>query len=155
MPFTFKKLTVDGELRNVIEDEINNLGIGESFSLLGWRRDVPDILVFSDLLVLTSLWEGMPTVIPISFRMGVPVIANRVDGCAEVIEHGINGLLSEPGDSKSITGNIMKILDDDNLASKLIKRSYQVTQNFDVAVTAKLQEHIYNELLARHIYPTQ
>jgi len=144
----------DGELRNVIEDEIDNFGIGRFFSLLGWRRDIPDILASSDLLVLTSLWEGMPTVIPIAFRMGVPVIANRVDGCAEIIEHGMNGLLSEPGDSKSIAGNIMKILDDDKLAAKLIKRSYQLTQNFEVAVTTKLQEHVYNELLARHTYPT-
>ena len=94
----------------------------------------------------------MPTVIPIAFRMSVPVVANRVDGCAEIIEHGINGLLSEPSDSKSIAGNILKILDDDKLASKLIKRSYQVTQNFEVAGTTKLQEHVYNELLAKHAY---
>ncbi|MGH9905151.1 MAG: glycosyltransferase [Pyrinomonadaceae bacterium] len=47
---------------------------------LGWRREIPEILANVDLVVLPSLWGGLPRVIPEASVAGVPVIASNAIG---------------------------------------------------------------------------
>ena len=49
-----------------------------------------------DILVLTSLWEGLPRVFPQAMASGKPVIATKVDGAPEAIKNDINGFLLAP-----------------------------------------------------------
>ena len=141
-------LVGDGILRPRIEAEIENLGLQNEVILLGWRKDIAAIIASSDLLVLTSLWEGMPTVVPMAMRLGVPVTANRIDGCAELVKHGINGLLSAPGDPASIADNIIKILKDSVIRKKISENGFRFTINFEIERTTVLQENVYLNLLA-------
>lgn len=141
-------LAGDGILRGQIEEEIRTLGLKDDMFLLGWRRDIASIIAWSDILVLTSLWEGMPTVIPTAMRIGVPVSANRIDGCAELIKDGVNGLLSAPGDPASIAYNIIKLLNDSGLRKKISQNGYKFTESFEIKKTTELQEKIYEKLLA-------
>ena len=50
----------DGELRENVMQEIMANGLEKNVKLLGWRKDIPQLLAASDLFVLTSLWEGLP-----------------------------------------------------------------------------------------------
>ena len=54
-------------------------GLGGRLRLLGWRRDVDAIIPCLDVLVLTSLWEGLPRVFPQAMAAGRPIVAYRVD----------------------------------------------------------------------------
>jgi len=141
-------LVGDGILRPRIEAEIENLGLQNEVILLGWRKDIAAIIASSDLMVLTSLWEGMPTVVPMAMRLGVPVTANRIDGCAELVEHGLNGLLSAPGDPASIADNIIKILKDSVIRKKISENGFRFTINFEIERTTVFQENVYEKLLA-------
>lgn len=140
-------LVGDGILRQRIEAEIEKLGLQNKVILLGWRKDIAVIIASSDLLVLTSLWEGMPTVIPMAMRLGVPVTANRIDGCAELVDHGLNGLLSTPGDPASIADNIIKILSDSVIRKKISENGFRFTIDFEIERTTVLQENVYINLL--------
>ena len=72
-------------------------GLGNNVRLLGWRRDVEDMLNAANVFLLTSRWEGLPQVFAQAMAAGVPIVATAVDGAPEAIDHGSSGFLFEPG----------------------------------------------------------
>jgi len=91
-------LVGDGPLRVDVETLAKEYGIFDQMIFTGLRRDVSSMLAAMDVFLLTSLWEGLPRVIPQAFAMEIPVVANSVDGTQEAIEHGENGYLCNPGE---------------------------------------------------------
>lgn len=103
-------LVGDGPLRGEVEALIATEGFSQRTILTGLRRDVPDMLAAMDVFLLTSLWEGLPRVIPQAMAMGVPVVANRADGTAEAIEDGASGYLCQPGDLDCLAAGCLELL---------------------------------------------
>jgi glycosyltransferase involved in cell wall biosynthesis len=87
--------------------------------LTGLRRDVPDLLHSFDLFALTSLWEGLPRVLPQAMAAGLAIVATAVDGNAEAVESGANGLLTPPGDPDALAAALLRLLDDPALAARM------------------------------------
>ncbi len=83
--------------------------------------EIPGIIADSDVLVLPSLTEGMPAVILESLASGTPVIASSVGQIPIVVQDGIEGILTTPGDPKSLHDAIVKILDNKDIVSVLGK----------------------------------
>src|SRR6185436_3019466 len=77
----------DGELRPQIEDRIRDRGIGNHITLLGWmsESDMPELYRNLDVVVLTSLWEGLPCVFSEAMANALPIVAINVDGAREAI----------------------------------------------------------------------
>ncbi len=70
----------------------------------GWLSG-PDLAAFyetADVLVSPSRWEGFGLTAVEAMRAGLPVIATRVGGLAEVVDHGVTGLLVEPNSSAAL-----------------------------------------------------
>ena len=103
-------LAGDGVLRPQMEDLVRELEMEESFRILGWRRDIPEIMKTLDLLVLTSLWEGLPLVFIEALAAGVPIVATRVDGAEEIIEEDVNGSLCAPRDIPDLARKVIRWL---------------------------------------------
>src|SRR5438093_2498470 len=100
----------DGELRPAIEARIRKLGIGEHITLLGWQKDMPEVYRNLDLVVLTSLWEGLPCVFSEAMAGGLPIVATNVDGAREAIVDGDNGYLHEPHDIQAMATSLLKLI---------------------------------------------
>ena len=66
----------DGELRNTLEDKVNNLGLERQIRFLGLRKDVPELLSAMDALVLPSFYEGMPNVVIEAQASGLPCLVS-------------------------------------------------------------------------------
>jgi len=62
------------------------------------------------VFILTSLWEGLPRVIPQAMAAGVPVVANAVDGVCEIVKDGVNGFLVPPHDTGLMAQRILQLL---------------------------------------------
>jgi glycosyltransferase involved in cell wall biosynthesis len=94
----------------------------------GFDRDrVDDVYGGLDVLVVPSLWpENSPLVIHEAFMHRVPVIAARVGGVPELVQHGMNGLLYEPFDPGSLAGWLQRLIDDRELVVKLSARAPSV-----------------------------
>lgn len=103
-------LAGDGELRPAVEEAIRRLNLHDTVRLLGWRSDVADLLRVSELLVLTSRWEGLPRVFLEAMAAGVPVVATGVDGAPEAIADGVTGYLVSPGDTGEMDRRISELL---------------------------------------------
>lgn len=138
----------DGELRARVESEAERLGVRRSLRLLGWRRDVWEILRCLDVFVLTSLWEGLPRVYLEALASGVPVVGTRVDGAEEVIRDGENGYLCSPGDVAGIADRVLILLNNEWLRQTLSARgAATLTDEFDIWQMVRRQEEEYDRLL--------
>lgn len=78
VPGAVLRVIGDGPQRKPLEDLIERLGLSESVSLLGLRRDIPQQLAQADLFVMSSSWEGLPLVALEAGAAAVPVIAPPV-----------------------------------------------------------------------------
>ena len=92
----------DGPLRGGIEQQVRTSGLAETVQVLGWRSDLWSLMKSADCLVLASHWEGLPNVILESQAAGLPVIASAVDGCQELVDDRMTGLLFPPGDTAAL-----------------------------------------------------
>lgn len=86
-----------------IRQRVGVLGIGDLIRWTGFTTDVTTELTKMDLFVLPSLFgEGLPMVVLEAMAAGVPVIASRVEGVPEAIEHGLSGLIANPSDATDL-----------------------------------------------------
>jgi len=142
-------LVGDGKLRKDVENKAEALGLGDRFKLLGWRRDIPEILAATDVFVLTSLWEGLPRVLAEAMVVGVPIVATRVDGTPEAVVDGVNGFLAEPRDTRDIKEKVLYLMDNPEKAKELGEQGRTMVEEFDIWKMVEKQEDLYQELLAR------
>ncbi|MEI8139236.1 MAG: glycosyltransferase family 4 protein [bacterium] len=112
-----------GELKERIERNIAAAGLQERFILLGAREDVPDLVPLFDVVVLPSLWEGLPYTLLEAMAAGKPVIASSVAGMADVIKNGDNGFLVFSEDSTALADAMLKLLENGKLRSTMGNRA--------------------------------
>ena len=140
-------LVGDGTLRPQIEVLIRKLGLENSVNLLGWRKDIPEIMHSIDLLVLTSLWEGLPRVLPQAMASGIPVVATNVDGSPEVVKNGLNGYLLPPGDVTGMARKVIYLLKNPEVARAMGQRGRTLVEDFDIMKMVNQQEVLYAKLI--------
>jgi glycosyltransferase involved in cell wall biosynthesis len=146
VPETRFLMAGDGELRSRIEQSIREKGMTESVKLLGWRDDIPALLRTFQVLALTSLWEGLPRVFPQAMAAGIPIVATRVDGAAEAVEHGVTGYLVEPHDVAGMAAHIVRLLRDPETARQMGLRARERVAEFDIRKMMAEQEDLYRRL---------
>ena len=141
-------LVGDGELRKAVEAEREERGLSTVLRLAGWRRDIPGIMRCLDVLVLTSLWEGLPRVYLEALASGVPVVGTRVDGAAEVVREGLTGFLTEPGDVLALAERVLHVLAHPEEAKRMGLNGQALPLEFDIHEMVRQQEREYDTLLA-------
>jgi glycosyltransferase involved in cell wall biosynthesis len=97
---------------------LNSLSVNKIVQMHPWDYDLEKWLSSADIVVIPSLWEGLPYVLLEAMAAGKPIIATKVNGIADAISDEWSGLLSRPGDALSLATAIRKFLDDPELARK-------------------------------------
>jgi len=84
------------------------------------NQDIGTVMSSLDALVIPSLWrENTPLVLYSAQMARLPVIASDVAGIAEVVEHGVNGLLFRVGDAQELASIIQRALSEKDLLRRL------------------------------------
>lgn len=96
-------LAGDGPLKESAIKEAAAYGLNGNVKFLGNRRDISEILKVSDVFVLSSIKEGLPIVILEAMASGLPVIATRVDGNTEVVNHDETGFIVPASDPNALS----------------------------------------------------
>jgi lipopolysaccharide heptosyltransferase II len=125
------------------------LGILQQVEFMGNRKDVPELLSKADCLVLSTITqEAFGLVILEAQAAGVPVVATRVGGVSEVIDHEKTGLLVLPKDVEAMSDAVLRILKNPELsagfvveAKKKIAAQYTLTHMADATIA------VYKELM--------
>lgn len=137
----------DGELRGEVEQAVAAAGLGERFRLLGWRRDPERIVGALDVLVLTSLHEGLPRVVPEAMAAGKPVVATAVDGTPEAVRDRVTGFLHAPHDIAGMAASLARLLRDPSLARRMGEAGASLADEWDIDAMVRAQEELYSRLL--------
>jgi len=96
-----------------------SLGVQDKVSFLGDRTDVPQLLAQSQIFILTSHYEGLPISILEAMRAGLPVIATKVNGIPEEVEHGKTGLLVSDKDVKEVAKALSILIESPELRQQM------------------------------------
>lgn len=119
MPELRTLIVGDGPLRSQLEELAHAFRLDSRVHFLGHRNDVPRLLAAADLLVLPSLYEGLPNVVLEAMRFAKPVVATAAPGTTEVVADGRTGLLVPPGDPPALARAMRTVLRDPDLARRL------------------------------------
>ncbi len=138
----------DGPLRPQVERAIEEGRIADRTVLTGQRSDVPELMAAFDIFVLSSLWEGLPRVLPQAMATRLPIVCTRVDGCAEVVSDGINGYLVEPGAIDAMADRVGRLLADAGLRARMGAEGLARVSEFDASRMVADMDGVYRELLA-------
>lgn len=139
----------DGPLRPAAEALIASAGLEGRVKLLGWRRDVVDLVHAMDLFLLMSRFEGLPRAVLQAMAAGVPVVATAVDGTPEVVVDGRTGILVPPGRPDIAAERLVTLSDDPEARSRLASEARErLGAEFDVGNMVRALEDIYLELLS-------
>jgi len=139
----------DGELRPQVEARIRQHGIEKKMTLLGWKTEseMPELYRNLDIVVLTSLWEGLPCVFSEAMAGELPIVATNVDGAREAIVHEENGFLHEPHDVHGMAESVLKLVENPELRKKMGARGKSRVMEFDIGTSVSNLETAYQECL--------
>lgn len=117
-----------------------------------WLGALGHEALFSELkqarvLALPSLQETAPICIAEAHAMGVPVVANDVGGVAEMIEHGVNGMLSRVGDIESLVSGLGAYVKDEEMARMHGKSGQHFAKRYHPEAVARATLEVYRRLL--------
>ncbi|MDD2671887.1 MAG: glycosyltransferase [Syntrophales bacterium] len=128
------------ELRSFAEKE----RLSGDVLFLGERRDIPEILSALDLFILPSLTEGISITLLEAMAAGVPVVASRVGGNEEIIEHGRSGILISPDEPRAWIEHIGMLLRNESERIRLAEAAGgTVRKRFSTSAMAEEYEHVY------------
>ena len=145
LPKHFKFCFVgDGELRTKISSQIKRLNLQDRVSILGNGNDVDSIMAASDIIVLSSHWEGFGLVAVEGMAVGKPVIASNVDGLKQVVDG--YGLLFEDGDYKELASKIKDLAIDYTFYNQISTLCSKRAQYFDITNMANRYMAVYHEV---------
>jgi glycosyltransferase involved in cell wall biosynthesis len=140
----------DGPMRGDLEEAVRTRGLEGQVRLLGSRGDIGDLLRASDLLVLTSLSEGMPGCLIEAGMAGLPVVALRVAGVPEVVIDGVTGYLVEPGDHAELARRVLELLGDEQRRCTMGRAAKERCRStFDIGSVARRYVDVYSEVTGR------
>ena len=125
------------------------LGLGESAIFLGWRSDIPEILVDLDLVAAPSRWEGMSNVILEALAAALPVVATDSHGTKEILGDTLRGgLLDAMPDPETLAQRILQLARDPKRRRELsLAGVNRVANAFSVDAMVDRYEKLYAKLL--------
>lgn len=140
----------DGDYRGALEERAQQCGVSDRVVFAGRRDDVPALLAASDVFVLPSLTEALPTVVIEAMAASRPVVATSVGGIPEMVDSGVSALLVEPRDAGALADAVGRVLANPMQATAMGHAGSRLaTERFDVARQAAFLRDEYRHLIAR------
>lgn len=141
-----------GPLREELEDLSNELGLSDKVVFAGGRRDIPQIMFSLDILVLSSLEEGLGNVLLEAMASGKPVVATKVGGVPEIVLDGETGILVPSKNPDALAQAILKLLMNPALAKEMGRAGRRrVKKYFTIDRMVKGTEKVYNNFVKEKI----
>jgi glycosyltransferase involved in cell wall biosynthesis len=118
-----------------LHQQINKLGLESRVKFLGFRADIPQLMAACDLVAHTSTApEPFGRVIIEAMLCGKPVVAAKAGGAMELVEHGVNGFLTAPGESQELADIINTCIEDTQKTATIASHAqFIASRRFDVA----------------------
>lgn len=137
-----------GPFESAYRAEVQALGCADIVRFLGFRRDLPNLMAASDLVVLPSVAEAFGLVVAEALYLGTPVVATRVGGIPEIVEEGVDGVLVPPADDRALADAIVGLLEDPERRRRLSGAGRErIVGSFGFEKMVRAYEDVYEGLL--------
>jgi glycosyltransferase involved in cell wall biosynthesis len=131
-----------------LEARAKSLGISDHVVFTGFVSNVSEIIQVFDIGVAVTEKEACSRAILEMMASGKPVVAFHTGGNAELIEHGVTGILVSFGDRKALAGSVVDLLKDGQGIREMgIRARKRAEDHFDVEINAQRTQEVYSELI--------
>ena len=140
----------EGEQKEEISALAEELCPKGTVCFAGWVTDTDSFYNALDVNMLTSLSEGFPYVLPEGARMHCATISTEVGGVPCLIDHGVNGLLFQPRDVKTLAEHMVFLATNPETRRAMGDALYEKTRReFSLEVMLEKQKTIYRTVIRR------
>ncbi|GBF50038.1 glycosyltransferase [Leptospira ryugenii] len=149
----FKVIIVgEGKLEKRLKSLSSELGLNEKVIFTGYRTEIPEFLSLFDIFTLTSKEEGLGTSVLDAMASGLPVVATRGGGIAEMLTEGKGALLSDVGDVEHLAKSYESLLQSESLRDEFGAFNKNSVKRFTYQNTVEKTKLIYFSLLGNTIH---
>ena len=144
----------DGLNRSALRARAEQLGLADKVVFAGYRADMPAVMSALDVFALPSdCAEGLPMALIEAMAAGRAVVATRVGGVSEIVEHEASGMLVPSRDSSALAESLQRLIIDSSLRERLGAAAKRRTQQrFALPRKIAETERIYERLLYHRAY---
>jgi glycosyltransferase involved in cell wall biosynthesis len=135
-----------GELESYLMNLADKFSISNKVKFLGFRNDIPEICIASDIFVFPSYQEGLPVSVMEAMSAGLPVICARIRGNTDLIQDGYGGFIHAPEDCIGFAQSIDKLIENNELRKEMGKRNKEEVKKYDKHVVKERMKEIYQLL---------
>lgn len=140
-------LAGSGELVEYCKNYSSKLRISDYVSFLGYCKNVNQLCNAADVLISTSIQEGLPVNILEGMASGLPTVCTAVRGQTDLIQHGSNGFLFSLGDSEEFLSLLKQLYYDPRLRQKVGAQARLSIQPYSLKCVMEQMALIYQEVL--------
>ena len=136
-----------GKEKSNLQALIKRLDLRRHVALVGYQDLIPPLLASSDIFVLPSRREAFGFVKVEAMACGLPIVATKVGGVPEIVQHEKNGLLARAEDPESLSKAILRLIEDPDLRAQLAKAGKRsVEAHFSAKEMASQYQKLYQSL---------
>ena len=150
MPEATLRIVGDGCQRGRLEALVNELGLRSvTFSGEIEPAGMPEVYDGADVLLNASTVDNMPLSLLEAFAAGLPVVSTAAGGIPHLVRDGETGLLVDIGDAAGLAAAAVRLLRDDELASRLAAAAREECSRYEWSATGPQWLRLYERLAAR------
>ena len=138
-----------GSHQLVLDELAEKLGVSDIIRYVGLvpYDQLEKSYQYADIFVLTSLSEGMPSVILEAMGCGLPIVASDVGGNNEIVFEGDNGFLIAEGEAEKIADRLAELINNKELRQRMGSRSRELALQFDWRNIMSRYDTLYREIV--------
>ena len=141
-------LAGEGPEESMLREKARTLGLADRIVFAGYVADTRQVYAAADILLMPSRFEGLPMTLLEAMAMGLPVVASKLDGIAEVIEDGREGFLIESNDTHGFVERCAALLENPAKSSEFAANARaKIEARFSVERMTSAVEAIYDQFL--------
>jgi glycosyltransferase involved in cell wall biosynthesis len=147
-PRAFFVIAGTGAEEEMLRGQARRLSIESRLRFLGYVSAMAELYPAIDMLLLTSLYEGLPITILEAMATGKVIVSSRLDGVQEILEDGVDSALAPSGDAAAFTSRVCELIEQPSLAARLTQAALQkVRIGYSAESMARAVESIYSKYL--------
>ncbi len=140
-------LVGNGDLKEEYTKYIKENKLEKNVRMLGYRKDVPQLMKISNIAISTSKQEGLPVNVMEAMISELPDIVTNCRGNRDLIKNGKNGYVIEQDDESTLYKRIMDLYKNKDLRDKMGYQSKKMIESFELERVIKELTDIYNEVI--------
>lgn len=122
----------EGELDTYLRNKVKRLGLKNKIHFMGFRKDIPFVLLAADIFIFPSLWEGLGIAGIEAMYSGLPIIGANRQGIRDYVIDGVTGYLFEPNDKIDLSNKIKLLIDNPIKKKEIAEQGKKYVKQFSL-----------------------